>query len=81
MAAIESGMKDKRSGCGILDNDYRAAFDLMVAAWPIMVLVKKGVGNVMAEWLQSLFVNVFSIVAINGIAGCLILLELSLIHI
>ena len=31
MAAIEMGMKDRRYGCGILDNDYRATFNLMVA--------------------------------------------------
>ena len=31
IAAIDSGMRNNRNGTGILDNDYRAAFDLMCA--------------------------------------------------
>ena len=50
-AAVEAGMKNKREGCGLLDNDYKAAFDLMASSWPIKVLEKKGCGQVMVEWL------------------------------
>ena len=77
-AAIEAGNKNTREGCGLLDNDYKAAFDLMVAEWPIKVLEKKGCGPVMGAWLRSFFKNVSSIVVINGILGAKILLQRSL---
>ena len=41
-AAVEAGNKNKREGSGLLGNDYKAAFDLMVASWPIMVLQDNG---------------------------------------
>ena len=77
-AAIDAGMRNKREGCGLLDNDYKAAFDLMDASWPIKVLEKKGCGPVMVEWLSSFFRDVYSIVVFNGILGAKILLERSL---
>ena len=74
-AAIEAGNKNTRQGSGLLDNDYKAAFDLMAAEWPIKVLEKKGCGPVMGAWLRSFFTNVSSIVVINGILGAKILLQ------
>ena len=35
-AAVEAGNKNKREGSGLLDNDYKAAFDLKVSSWPIL---------------------------------------------
>ena len=61
-----------------MDNDYKAAFDLMDAEWPIMVLEKKGCGPTMGAWLRSFFTEVYSIVVINGILGAKILLQRSL---
>ena len=78
IAAIDARNKDKRSGCGVLDNDYKAAFDMMVSSWPIKVLVKKGVGPVMEAWLKSLFDNVYSTVVANGVLEATIKLERSL---
>ena len=77
-AAVEAGNRNKRSGSGLLDNDYKAAFDFMVAQWPIMVLEKKGCGPIMVEWLQSFFAEVYSIIVVNGVLGIKILLQRSL---
>ena len=71
-------MKNKREGSGILDNDYKAAFDLMSSQWPILVLEKKGSGLVMVEWLKSFFFEVYCIVVVNGVLGAKVLLERSL---
>ena len=77
-AAIEAGNKNTREGSGLLDNDYKAAFDLMASEWPIKVLEKKGCGPVMGAWLRSFFSEVYSIVVINGVLGSKILLQRSL---
>ena len=74
-AAVEAGRKNKREGSGLLDNDSKAAFDLMASSWPIKVVKKKGCGEVMAEWLESFFKDVYSIVVINGILVAKILLQ------
>ena len=77
-AAVEAGIRNKREGSALLDNDHKMAFDLMVSAWPIIVLEKKLCGPVMVEWLQSFFVDVFSIVVLNRILGAIIHLQRSL---
>ena len=48
-AASESNQK-----CGILDNDYKSAFDFMVSKWVIKVLLAKGMDSQVVNRLHSL---------------------------
>ena len=34
---------ERNQKCGILDNDYKAAFDYMVLKWVFKVLIAKGI--------------------------------------
>ena len=43
--AIQAASKLTKSGCGIADTDYQAAFDYLVMSWVFMVLKKKGLSQ------------------------------------
>ena len=76
--AAEAGNENKKEGSAILDLDFKAAFDLMMACWPIMVLLKKGCGEVFANWLRIFFEDVISTVVVNNVIGATIRLLRSL---
>ena len=58
-----------REGVGILDNDYKAAFDYMVLLWVIKVLRAKGLSEEVLNRLLNLYSNNITIVVINNILG------------
>ena len=58
-----------KSGCGIADTDYEAAFDYLVMSWVFLVLQKKGVSPEVIRHLENLYQDNLSIVVVNNIAG------------
>ena len=58
-----------KSGCGIADMDYQAAFDFLVMSWVFMVLEKKGVSTKVINRLKNLYHDNFSIIVVNNISG------------
>ena len=66
--AITSASNSKE-GVGILDNDYKAAFDYMVLHWVLKVLLAKGLDPVVINRLKSIYSDNFTIVVVNNIHG------------
>ena len=58
-----------RTGCGIADTDYQAAFDFLVMTWVFLVLEKKGVCEEVINRLKNLYQDNLSIVVVNNIEG------------
>ena len=58
-----------REGVGILDNDYKAAFDFMVLLWVFKVLRAKGLAEQVINRLTNLYSNNITIVVVNNILG------------
>ena len=56
-------------GCGILDNDYKAAFDYMVLLWVFKVLAAKGLDMSVIERLKNIYNDNITIVVVNNIMG------------
>ena len=54
---------------GILDNDYKAAFDFMVLLWVFKVLRAKGLSEQVISRLKNLYSNNITIVVVNNILG------------
>ena len=68
-----------RSGCGIADTDYEAAFDFLVMSWVFMVLRKKELSELVIKQLMNLYEDNLSIIVVNNIEGkCVKNLRLSL---
>jgi hypothetical protein len=44
-----------KSGCGIADTDYEAAFDYLVMSWVFLVLEKKGASKEVISQLSNLY--------------------------
>ena len=61
-----SGSKE---GMGILDNDYKAAFDFMVMLWVFKVLLVKGVDPAVISRLKNIYKNNITIVVVNNMLG------------
>ena len=59
----------RNQGSGILDNDYRAAFDLMVLTWVFRVLKAKGLDEQVINRLRSMYKDHWTVVVINNIHG------------
>ena len=55
-----------KSGCGIADTDYEAAFDFLVMSW---VLEKKGASKDVISQLSNLYQDNLSIIVVNNVAG------------
>ena len=66
--AIYAAGKSK-TGCGILDTDYMAAFDFMVMHWVFMVLSKKGLCEQVINRLRNLYKDNITTVVVNNILG------------
>ena len=58
-----------KTGCGIADTDYEAAFDFLVMSWVFMVKLKKGVDKNVISRLSNLFQDNHSIIVVNNVAG------------
>ena len=58
-----------REGVGILDNDYRAAFDYMALSWVLRVLRAKGLAEEAINHIKNLYCNNFTIVVVNNVIG------------
>ena len=54
---------------GILDNDYKAAFDFMVLHWVLRVLKAKGLDQQVITRLTNIYSNNLTIVVVNNILG------------
>ena len=66
--AIQASGKLK-TGCGLLDTDYMAAFDFLVMTWVFQVLRKKGLNEAVINRLANLYKDNVSIVVVNNIQG------------
>ena len=67
--AIQAASKLTRTGCGIADTDYQAAFDFLVMTWVFMVLKKKGVCELVIDRLKNLYEDNLSVIVVNNIEG------------
>ena len=67
--AIQAASKFTKTGCGIADTDYQAAFDYLVMSWVFMVLKKKGVRQAVIDRLTNLYQYNWSIVVVNNMEG------------
>ena len=59
----------RNQGSGILDNDYMAAFDLMVLTWVFRVLRAKGLDEDIISRFNNMYDNHLTVVVINNIHG------------
>ena len=59
----------RNQGCGILDNDYKAAFDYMVLTWVLKVLKAKGLDQEVINRLLNLYGNNLTVVVVNSVQG------------
>ena len=62
----KSGCKE---GAGILDNDYKAAFDYTVLHWVFKVLRDKGLNQDVIHRMANLYRNNLTVVVVNNIPG------------
>ena len=58
-----------KEGVGILDNDYKAAFDYMVLHWVFKVLKAKGLSQEVIDRMANLYSNNLTVVVVNNIPG------------
>ena len=54
---------------GILDNDFKAAFDFMTLDWVFKVLKAKGLDQTAIDTLERLYSNNLTVVVVNNIPG------------
>ena len=59
----------KNEGMGILDNDYKAAFDYMVLTWVLKVLKAKGLDMEVINMILNLYSNNLTVVVVNNVQG------------
>ena len=59
----------KNDGVGILDNDYKAAFDYMVLTWVLKVLLAKGLDQEIINSILNIYGNNLTVVVVNNIQG------------
>ena len=57
---------NRNQKCGVLDNDYMAAFDYMVLSWVLQILLAKGLGQQVVNRLQILYSNHHTVVVIKS---------------
>ena len=59
----------KNEGMGILDNDYKAAFDYMVQTWVLKVLKAKGLATEVIHTILNLYSIKLTVVVFNNVQG------------
>ena len=64
-AIMKAGLS--KSGCGIVDTDYKAAFDFLVMTWVFAVLKAKGLHPDVIKRLQNLYHDNFMVVVVNNL--------------
>ena len=62
-------MWNKNISGGVLDNDYKMAFDLMIMLWVFQVLRAKGVDQRVIERLKNIYQDNITVVVVNGVPG------------
>jgi hypothetical protein len=67
--ARDAERKMTRTGCGMADTDYQAAFDFLVMSWVFLVLEKKGLSQLVIKRLTNLYQDNLSITVVNNIEG------------
>ena len=55
--------------CGILDNDYKAAFYYVVLLWVFKVLAAKGLDMSVIERFKNIYKDNITVVVVNNILG------------
>ena len=63
----------RKSGCGLADNDFQAAFDFLCLDWVRKVLKKKGMAKSALDRFSNLYSEGITIPAINNILGASLL--------
>ena len=58
-----------KMGCGIVDNDYKAAFDYLVMTWVFKVLLAKGLDPKIIDHLKNLYMENITVVVVNNKMG------------
>ena len=58
-----------KSGCGIVDNDFKAAFDFLVMTWVFDVMRAKGLHPKVIERLNNLYMDNITVVVVNNKMG------------
>ena len=66
-AIIKAGIS--KQGCGIVDNDYKAAFDFLVMSWVFAVLQAKGLNQSVIDRIKNLYVDNITVVVVNNKMG------------
>ena len=66
-AIYAAGMR--RSGCGLADNDFKAAFDYLCLEWVRKVLEKKGLARKALDRFINIYRDGISIPVINNMLG------------
>ena len=66
-AVYAAGMR--KTGCGIADNDFKAAFDYLCLDWVIKVLEKKGMAKAAIERFFKLYDEGVTIPVVNNLMG------------
>ena len=66
--AIQAASGSKE-GLGLLDNDYKAAFDFMVMLWVFKVLKAKGVDQAIINRLMNIYEDNITVVVVNSVPG------------
>ena len=59
----------RNDGAGILDNDYKAAFDYMVLIWVLKVLKAKGLDQEIINSIMNIYENNLTVVVVNNVQG------------
>ena len=54
---------------GLLDNNYKAAFDFMVMLWVFKVLLAKGLDPAVIDRLKNIYRENITIVVVNNVLG------------
>ena len=58
-----------KEGVGLLDNDYKAAFDFIVMLWVFKVLLAKGVEPAVISRLKNIYKDNITVVVVNNTLG------------
>ena len=59
----------RRQGCGLVDNDFEAAFDFLCLDWVKLVLRRKGVAEAALTRFSNLYKDGITIPVINNVPG------------
>ena len=58
-----------KEGMGLLDNDYKSAFDFMVMLWVFKVMLAKGMDPAVVDRYMNIYRDNITVVVVNNILG------------